>query len=67
MDDTTAGGESFGGNFVRTKDGKYYVTLGQTDARVLQVDGLETIKRFRGEFIYSPAQYARAQEMNQAR
>jgi hypothetical protein len=60
FDNTTAGGESFGGNFVRTRDGKAYVTLGGTDARVIEVTGLETIKRGSGSFNYTPAQYEQA-------
>ena len=48
MDAITAGGESFGGNFIRTKEGKVYLVIGGTDARVLEVTGLESIKRFDG-------------------
>ncbi|HEY3280864.1 MAG TPA: FlgD immunoglobulin-like domain containing protein [Armatimonadota bacterium] len=63
MDATTAGGESFGGNFVRTADGRTYLTIGGTDARVLRVSGLESLRRFGGAFTYTPAQYVRAQEV----
>ena len=62
-DATTAGGESFGGNFVRTKDGKVYLTLGGTDARVLEVTGLETIRRAAGQFTYTPEQFVAAQKL----
>ncbi|MFA6294026.1 MAG: hypothetical protein WC637_19715, partial [Victivallales bacterium] len=65
MDAITAGGESFGGNFVKGSDGKFYLTIGGTDARVLEVKGLDTIKRFAGNFTYTPAQYADAQKLLQ--
>lgn len=61
MDATTAGGESFGGNFIRSADGKALLTIGGTDARVLEITGLETVKRFNGKFTYTPDQYAQAQ------
>jgi len=67
MDNTTAGGESFGGNFIRTKDGKYYVTLGATDARVMEVTGLDSIKRLKGTFVYTKEQYEEAQKLAQAK
>lgn len=61
MDATTAGGESFGGYFFRAPDGKVYVVIGGTDARVLEVSGLDKIKRFDGTFTYTAQQYADAQ------
>jgi hypothetical protein len=67
MDSTTAGGESFGGNFVRTKDGKFLVTLGGTEARVMELTGLEGIRRLSGKFSYSKEQYAAAQELAKTR
>ena len=67
FDATTAGGESFGGNFIKTPDGKTYVTLGGTDARVIEVSGLTTIKRLSGKFNYTPVQYAAAQTLMQER
>lgn len=60
-DTTTAGGESFGGNFVRTVGGDVYLTNGGTDARVNKVSGLESIRRFSGKFTYSKEEYAEAQ------
>ncbi len=63
MDATTAGGESFGGNFVRTNDGHVYLTLGGTDARIMEVTGLESIRRLSGNFIYLPKQYAEAEQL----
>ncbi len=61
LDAITAGGESFGGNFLRTRDGKAYLVIGGTDARVLEVSGLDSITRFAGRFTYTPAQFALAQ------
>ncbi len=65
MDTITAGGESFGGNFIKASNGKVYLTIGGTDARVLEVTGLDTIKRFDGQFTYTAAQYADAQALLQ--
>jgi len=65
MDAITAGGESFGGNFIKGTDGKIYLTIGGTDARVMEVKGLDTIKRFTGKFTYTPEQYAEAQKLLQ--
>jgi hypothetical protein len=62
FDDATAGGESGGGNFVRTPDGKTYLVIGGTDARVLEVTGLDRIKRLAGGFIYTPEQFAAARQ-----
>ncbi|MCY3022784.1 MAG: hypothetical protein NTW87_27715 [Planctomycetota bacterium] len=63
FDATTAGGESFGGNFVRTKDGKVYLTIGGTDARVLELTGFDTIRRAAGQFTYTPEQFVAAQKL----
>ncbi|MDQ3813546.1 MAG: hypothetical protein M3347_06300, partial [Armatimonadota bacterium] len=65
FDNMTAGGESFGGNFIRAKDGKTYVTLGGTDARVIEVTGLDSIKRFGGKLTYTPDQFVAAQQLAQ--
>ncbi|RYX84494.1 hypothetical protein EON83_09950 [bacterium] len=65
FDATTAGGESFGGNFIKAANGKTYVTLGGTDARVIEVSGLNGIKRLNGTFDYTPAQYTQAQTLLQ--
>ncbi len=61
LDGITAGSESFGGNFVRAANGKTYLTIGGTDARVLEVTGLESIQRLKGAFTFTPDQYAEAQ------
>ncbi len=66
FDGDTAGGESFGGNFVRTTDGKTYLVDGGTDARILEITGLDQIQRLAGTFTYTPEQYAAAQQMGQA-
>jgi hypothetical protein len=63
MDKTTAGGESFGGHFMRSRDGHVYLTLGNTDARVLEIMGFDTIRRFRGEFDLTPEHTAEAQRL----
>ena len=63
MDATTAGGESFGGNFVRAQNGVTYLTLGTTEAKVMEISGLESIRRLNGQFRYTPDQYAQAQTL----
>ena len=65
MDATTAGGESFGGNFIKTQNGKVYLTEGNTDARVLEITGLDSIKRFSGKFTCTPEQAIDAQRLAQ--
>ncbi len=65
MDETTAGGESFGGNFLRTADGKCYVVRGGTDARVMEITGLDSIRRLQGKFVYGKNQYLAAQKQFQ--
>lgn len=62
MDGITAGGESFGGQLVRTPDGNTYLVIGITDARVLQVTGLESIRRLAGAFSYTPGQFVQAKK-----
>ncbi len=66
FDANTGGGESFGGNFMRSPDGKVYLTIGGSDATVLEVTGLDTIKRLPAvNLIYTTAQYDTA--LKQAR
>ncbi|MFA6291976.1 MAG: sugar-binding protein [Victivallales bacterium] len=48
MDDMTCGGESFSGTFMKANDGKIYTTTGMTEARIVEVKGLDTIKRLKG-------------------
>jgi hypothetical protein len=67
MDAITAGGESFGGNFVRTTDGKAYLVIGGTEARVLEVTGLDSIRRFSGTVTYTNEQGAIAQRQLEER
>lgn len=63
LDTITAGGESFGGNFTRTADGKVYITNGGTDARVIEITGLDSIRRFAGKFTFTKENFAEAQEL----
>ena len=65
LDAITAGGESFGGYFTRANDGHTYLVIGGTDARVLEVTGLNSLHRFYATFDYTPAQYADAQKQLQ--
>jgi hypothetical protein len=52
--------EAFGGHFVRTADdGRYYVVSGHTDARVFELEGVDTIRRFEPtQLRFSAAQQA---------
>ncbi len=61
FDASTGGGESFGGHFVRTSDGKVYLTIGGSDATILEVTGLNSIRRLPAtSFVYTSTQYAAA-------
>jgi DNA-binding beta-propeller fold protein YncE len=65
MDLTTAGGESFGGNFIKSADGKVYLTIGGTEAKVLEITGLDTIRRFGGQVTVTPQQVEAARVLAQ--
>jgi hypothetical protein len=45
LDNVTLGEEHFGGEFVRTGDGKYYLVAGHNHNSIVEVRGLETLKR----------------------
>lgn len=62
FDATTAGGESFGGHFSKAVDGKVRLIVGGTDARILEVTGLDSLRRLAGTFAYTPAAFAEAAE-----
>jgi hypothetical protein len=61
------GQESFGGQFIRCKDGRYLLTSGFTDCRVFEVLGLNSLRRMAGALTLAPAQLAQAQEIRQFR
>jgi hypothetical protein len=65
FDNSTAGDKSSGGNFVRTTDGKTYLVDGSTDAHVLEITGLDQMKRLSGAFTYTPDQFTAQPEMVQ--
>lgn len=62
VDAMTAGGESFGGNFIQTKDGRHLLIACGTDARVIELSGLKSLSRFSGSFTYTPDQWRAAQQ-----
>jgi hypothetical protein len=62
MDNVTFGGESFNGMFLRTADGRSYTTSGGTDARVVEVKGLESLRRLSGAVTLSPELHAQARK-----
>src|SRR5581483_2339248 len=45
--------EWFTGQLVKIKDGRWFILAGDQDGRVLQVMGLETLKRFDGKLTIS--------------
>lgn len=65
MDLTTGGGESFGGHFTKAADGKVYLTIGGTEAKVLEVTGFDTIHRFGGQVTVTPAHLEQARVLAQ--
>jgi len=67
MNGISAGSESFGGNFIRTSTGRVYVTLGSTDAKVVELTGFDTVHRLNGKLTYSPEQYVAAAKQAQAK
>jgi hypothetical protein len=52
---------------MRTPEGKTYLINGATDARVIEVTGLDSIKRFNGKFSYTKEQFAKAQDLLSAK
>ncbi len=47
-DAMTAGGESFGGDFCKSDDGRYYILAGATAAVIYECTGFDSLKRFGG-------------------
>ena len=45
VDRTTLGGEHFGGSFQRADEGKYYLVAGHHYNSVVELTGLETMRR----------------------
>jgi len=62
-DSMTAGGESFGGGFCRSDDGRFYTVGGGTAAVVMEITGLDTLRRFRSEAVVTERDLAAAQDI----
>jgi hypothetical protein len=62
MDNVSFGGESFSGSFTRTADGRAYTISGHTDPRVVEVKGLDSIRRFSGRVAMTADLHAQAQK-----
>lgn len=60
MDNVSFGAESFSGSFLRTVDGRSYTISGHTDCRVVEVKGLDSIRRLAGLVTLSPDLHAQA-------
>ncbi|YCM42797.1 FlgD immunoglobulin-like domain containing protein [Verrucomicrobiaceae bacterium 227] len=67
MNGITAGSESFGGNFIRTSTGRVYLTLGATDAKVIELTGFDSIRRLNGTLTYTKEQYVAAAQLAQTK
>jgi hypothetical protein len=62
MDNVSFGGESFNGIFTHTADGRAYTTSGLTDPRVVEVKGLDSIRRLAGRVVMTAELHAQAQK-----
>ena len=62
-DAMTAGGESFGGGFCKTEDGKYHVLGGGTSAIIFGLSGLDSLKRFTSRTEVTKSDLAAADEL----
>ncbi len=52
--------EFFAGQFVRTKDGRYFILAGDSDGRVNELLGLDTVRRFGGTYTLTPEDVEKA-------
>jgi hypothetical protein len=66
-DAMTAGGESFGGGFCKAADGRYYTVGGGTAAVVMEVTGLDSLRRFGLRVTVTEKDVAAARELKIAR
>lgn len=65
LKDITSGQEHFSGYFCRTKDNKYYVVAGHNHASVLEVLGLDRVRRMSGKFEVTAEDLKQAQDWEQ--
>lgn len=61
LDNVTLGEEHFGGGFVRTSDGKYYLIAGHNHNSIAELTGLETMRRQQSMLAVSAADVAAAE------
>jgi len=61
------GQESFHGYFTRLADGRYILTTGFTDCRVIEVTGLDSLRRISGQVKLGPEHLTRAEEIRRFR
>lgn len=62
-DNWTAGGESFGGSFCKSDDGKIYQVGGGTAPVAMEITGLDTLKRFGLQVEVTPKDLVAAQDV----
>jgi hypothetical protein len=66
LDDLSLGEEHFGGQFTRTSDGRYYLVVGSNHTSIVQVAGMETLRRTDGGFSLDAATVARCEQVARA-
>ncbi len=66
MGNETIFAEFFSGEFLKTKDGRYFLLAGDTDGRVNEILGLNSIQRFAGSFTLTPEDVKVAQQARDA-
>ncbi len=64
LDGLTIGEEHFGGGFVRTKDGKFYLIAGHNHNSIVELLGLESMKRQQGSMAVTPQDMIAAEQWN---
>lgn len=65
LKDITSGQEHFAGYFCRTKENKYYVVAGHNHASVLEVLGLDKVRRMSGKIEVTPEDIKQAEDWEQ--
>lgn len=62
MGPDTINAEFFGGHFVKTKAGRYFILAGDSDGRVNELIGLQSARRFSGTYTLTADDVAKAEQ-----
>ncbi|MGD0091343.1 MAG: hypothetical protein ABSE73_15610, partial [Planctomycetota bacterium] len=62
LDNVTLGEEHFGGGYVRTHDGKYYLIAGHNHNSIVELQGLETMARQQAKLVLTAQELATAEQ-----